>query len=63
MSKYYVPEELWPHDKEYYPYVSGGGFILSSVMAQKMIEVKNDVAIFPIDDAYLGSVIHQAEIK
>lgn len=60
MSKYYVPVELWPHDKPYYPYVSGGGFILTSGLVKRMIVAKDRVPIFPIDDAYLGSVLHAA---
>ena len=34
-SKYYVSENLWP-EKYYPPYVSGGGFIMSSVMAARV---------------------------
>ena len=36
-SKYYVSEKLWP-EKYYPPYVSGGGFIMSYVMAIKIFE-------------------------
>ena len=38
-SKYYVPSKLWP-EKYYPPYVSGGGFLMSSVVAKKIFEVK-----------------------
>jgi hypothetical protein len=34
-SKYYVSEKLWP-EKYYPPYVSGGGFIMSAVMAARV---------------------------
>ena len=60
MSKYFVPEELWPANKTYEPYVSGGGFILTAGLARQMIEVKDSVTIFPIDDAYLGSIVNLA---
>ena len=60
MSKYFVPEELWPGNKTYQPYVSGGGFILTAGLARQMIEVKDSVTIFPIDDAYLGSIVNLA---
>ena len=60
MSKYYVPAELWPHNETYHPYVSGGGFVLTSGLVERMIIAKDHVPIFPIDDAYLGSVLHAA---
>lgn len=37
-SKYYVSSNLWP-EKYYPPYVSGGGFLMSSVVAKKIFEV------------------------
>ena len=37
-SKYYVPSNLYG-EKYYPPYVSGGGFVMSSLVAKRMFEV------------------------
>ena len=39
-SKYYVPASLYG-EKYYPPYVSGGGFVMSSLVAKRMLEVGN----------------------
>jgi len=52
-SKYYVSEKLWP-EKYYPPYVSGGGFIMSYVMAIRIFEAMKELPIIPIDDAFIG---------
>ena len=36
--KYYVPASLYA-EKYYPPYVSGGGFVMSSLVAKRMLEV------------------------
>lgn len=53
-SKYYVPSKLWP-EKYYPPYVSGGGFLMSSVVAKKIFEVRRH--LFSVDGLYcLGCI-------
>ena len=47
-SKYYVSEKLWP-EKYYPPYVSGGGFIMSYVMAIKIFEERFETRRAPIE--------------
>ena len=44
MSKYFVPEKIWPADKLYPPYVSGGGFAMTRNFALKLAEVKDPLA-------------------
>ena len=52
-SKYYVSSNLWP-EKYYPPYVSGGGFIMSSFVARQIFEAAKILPIIPIDDAFVG---------
>ena len=57
-------------DKEYKPsyyppYVSGGGFIMTQPLAQKLLERMNSRSEssfppFPIDDAFLGQLLSEA---
>ncbi|XP_039270856.2 beta-1,3-galactosyltransferase 1-like [Styela clava] len=61
-SKYYVPVSLWP-EKYYPPYVSGGGFLMSSVVAKKIFEVSKVTPIIPIDDAFLGVCLRKLGMK
>lgn len=61
-SKYYVPSKLWP-EKYYPPYVSGGGFLMSSVVAKKIFEVSKVTPIIPIDDAFLGVCLRKLDMK
>lgn len=55
-SKYYVPMKLFPH-KEYPPYVSGGGYIMSKEISDKLFEATLRHRIFPIDDAFVGVLL------
>ena len=41
MTKYFVPEKIWPGDKTYPPYVSGGGFIMTRNLALKLAQVRD----------------------
>ena len=41
MTKYFVPEKIWPGDKTYPPYVSGGGFVMTRNLALKLAQVRN----------------------
>jgi len=61
-SKYYVSENLWP-EKYYPPYVSGGGFIMSSVMAARIFEAMKELPIIPIDDAFIGVCLRKLNLR
>ena len=61
-SKYYVSESLWP-EKYYPPYVSGGGFIMSYVMAKKIFEAMKELPIIPIDDAFMGVCLRKLNLR
>lgn len=61
-SKYYVPSNLYG-EKYYPPYVSGGGFIMSSLVAKKIFEMIKVTPIIPIDDAFMGICLKKLGIK
>lgn len=61
-SKYYVSSNLWP-DKYYPPYVSGGGFIMSTFVAAQLLEAMKKLAIIPIDDAFVGVCLKKLGIQ
>jgi len=61
-SKYYVPSNLYG-EKYYPPYVSGGGFVMSSLVAKRMFEVIKVTPIIPIDDAFIGICLKKLNIK
>lgn len=61
-SKYYVSSNLW-NEKYYPPYVSGGGFVMSSVVAKKIFEAMKILPIIPIDDAFLGVCLKKLGMK
>ena len=56
-NRYFVPKILYPHDK-YPPYVSGGGYIMSKVITDKLFEASLKNWIFPIDDAFVGVLLN-----
>ena len=56
--KYYVSYNLYP-EKYYPPYVSGGGFIMSSSVAVRLFQTTLKTRIIPIDDAFLGILLKQ----
>ena len=55
-SKYYVPATIFP-DKIYPPYVSGGGYIFSKNIADKLFLATLSNRIIPIDDAFVGMLL------
>ena len=61
-SKYYVSSNLWS-EKYYPPYVSGGGFIMSSFIANQIFEVMKVLPIIPIDDAFVGICLEKMGVK
>lgn len=61
-SKYYVSTNLWS-EKYYPPYVSGGGFLMSSLVCKKIFEVTKVTPIIPIDDAFLGVCLKKLGMK
>lgn len=55
-NRYFVPKVLYPHDN-YPPYVSGGGYIMSKAITDKLFEASLTNYIFPIDDAFIGVLL------
>jgi len=60
--KYYVSYNLFP-EKYYPPYVSGGGFLLSSDVIVRIFTASLRMRIFPIDDAFVGTLLKICGIK
>ncbi|XP_047139118.1 beta-1,3-galactosyltransferase 5 isoform X1 [Hydra vulgaris] len=60
-GRYMVTKEEWSSDY-YYPYCSGGGFLLTNSSVFKMIQLFDLQKIFRIDDAFIGEVAFQAGI-
>ncbi|XP_047133858.1 N-acetyllactosaminide beta-1,3-N-acetylglucosaminyltransferase 4 [Hydra vulgaris] len=60
-GRYMVTKEEWNPDF-FYPYCSGGGFLLTNSSVYKMIEIFDLQKKFRIDDAYIGEVAFQAGI-
>ncbi|XP_065604731.1 N-acetyllactosaminide beta-1,3-N-acetylglucosaminyltransferase 3-like [Cyrtonyx montezumae] len=58
-SKYFVPKQLMPSEL-YPPYCSGGGMLMSAFTAHTIHREAQHVALFPIDDVYLGMCLERA---
>ena len=61
LNKYFVSSKVFK-ENVYPPYVSGGGFIMSSLIAKKIFLVMQTIPVIPIDDAYLGICLKQLKI-
>ncbi|XP_058246596.1 UDP-GlcNAc:betaGal beta-1,3-N-acetylglucosaminyltransferase 7, like [Hemibagrus wyckioides] len=59
-SKYFIPKELY--DKPYPPYAGGGGFVMSSHLARRLFTVSEKMALFPIDDVFLGMCLQELKV-
>ncbi|XP_026102136.1 UDP-GlcNAc:betaGal beta-1,3-N-acetylglucosaminyltransferase 7-like [Carassius auratus] len=59
-SKYFIPKELY--DDRYPPYLGGGGFLMSSLVARKLFVVSESVELYPIDDVFLGMCLQKLKI-
>lgn len=51
-TKYYIPESFY--QGRYPSYAGGGGVVYSGSLALRLKETSDKVALFPIDDVYLG---------
>lgn len=60
--KYYVSYNLYP-EKIYPPYVSGGGFLMSGNLAIRLFQASLSSRIFPIDDAFLGTLLKKVNVS
>ena len=57
-SKYFTPEIIWEPD--HIPdYFSGACYIVSGKLAVAMARIQRDVPIFPLDDVYIGILLHR----
>ena len=61
-SKYFTPIELYKY--ETLPrYFSGAGYLLARSAVLKLIQVRDRVMLFPLDDVYVGQLIKMARIE
>ena len=58
----YVPHTLWPFDK-YYPYISGGGILLSQLTATAMSAALLETPYLPSEDVYVGILAHDVNVS
>uniref|UniRef100_A0A8C9FGJ9 Hexosyltransferase n=1 Tax=Pavo cristatus TaxID=9049 RepID=A0A8C9FGJ9_PAVCR len=58
-SKYFVPTQLMPSEL-YPPYCSGGGVLMSAFTARAIHRAAQHIALFPIDDVYVGMCLERA---
>lgn len=58
-SKYFVPTQLMPSEL-YPPYCSGGGVLMSAFTARAIHRAAQHIALFPIDDVYVGMCLKRA---
>lgn len=61
MSKWYVPEEIYPGDT-YPPYPSGPGYVFSGDMARKIYQVAQEIYVINIEDVYIGMCLYRLNI-
>ncbi|NXL94852.1 B3GN3 acetylglucosaminyltransferase, partial [Alectura lathami] len=61
-SKYFVPKQLMASGL-YPPYCSGGGILMSGFTAHVIHQESQGIALFPIDDVYLGMCLEKAGLK
>ncbi|XP_018429519.1 PREDICTED: beta-1,3-galactosyltransferase 1-like [Nanorana parkeri] len=61
MSKWYVPEELYPGDT-YPPYPSGPGYVFSGDMARKIYQVAQGIRVINIEDVFIGMCLYRLNI-
>ncbi|NWW95397.1 B3GN3 acetylglucosaminyltransferase, partial [Rhynochetos jubatus] len=58
-SKYFVPPQLLASER-YPPYCGGGGVLMSGFTARVISRESRGIALFPIDDVYLGMCLEKA---
>ncbi|XP_029999876.1 beta-1,3-galactosyltransferase 1-like [Sphaeramia orbicularis] len=52
-SKWYVPEEMYP-DSNYPTYTLGMGYIFSTDLPERFVQISKSIKPFNIEDAYIG---------
>ncbi|KAF1375464.1 hypothetical protein PFLUV_G00220470 [Perca fluviatilis] len=55
--KYFIPESMYIGT--YPPYAGGGGYLYSGVVAARLHNVSEHVALYPIDDVYTGMCLRK----
>lgn len=55
--KYFIPESMFMGT--YPPYAGGGGYLYSGDLAQRLHNVSQNVALYPIDDVYTGMCLRK----
>ncbi|XP_069815899.1 beta-1,3-galactosyltransferase 2-like [Dendropsophus ebraccatus] len=60
-SKWYVPKEVYPHDK-YPPYCAGPGYLFSTDMEKKIYDVAQEIRVIPMEDVFMGICLYELHI-
>ncbi|XP_048417581.1 UDP-GlcNAc:betaGal beta-1,3-N-acetylglucosaminyltransferase 7, like [Stegostoma tigrinum] len=60
-SKYFIPKQL--HDRPYPPYAGGGGFLMASALARRLLNASEGIELYPIDDVYLGMCLQKVGVE
>ncbi|TRY97833.1 hypothetical protein DNTS_014965 [Danionella cerebrum] len=61
-SKWYVSEELYP-EATYPPYLLGMGYVFSSDLPGKLVNISKYIKPFNIEDAYIGACLKQLGLE
>ncbi|KAM3926801.1 beta-1,3-galactosyltransferase 2-like [Leptodactylus fuscus] len=61
-SLWYLPEEIYP-SKIFPPYPAGPGYVLSGDMAKKVYKVAQEIAVYNIEDAFIGICLYKMNIS
>ncbi|XP_069466352.1 UDP-GlcNAc:betaGal beta-1,3-N-acetylglucosaminyltransferase 7-like [Ambystoma mexicanum] len=60
-SKYYIPREVYAGS---YPlYAGGGGFLMASSLAKRLLPASEKIQLFPIDDVFLGMCLRAVGVQ
>ena len=61
-DRYFVSRKLYPYRK-YPDYVSGGGYVFSGSLLEKLSRLSQEMPVFPNEDACLGTFMRRLGIK
>ena len=59
-SKYFLPDDIW--SGPFKPYFSGAAYVMIGSAALMLANVKEDVQLLPMDDAYIGLLINRSNL-
>lgn len=61
-SKFFVTKEEFMGDI-YPPYAAGGGYVFTASLVPKLLQASKSLAVFPMEDAYFGSLMQRIGVK